>query len=119
MKLGKDYSFEVINEYIDQLLNQKLIDVQDFLNISLVSIDLVDKLSQTKVDQSNSGTAIDRNGTLTDPESLSDNDVSQVTRKTTNDTLALYKRMISILKSFVLYLREHVKSRNTHFSKEI
>ena len=36
MKLGKDYSFEVFNEYVDQLLNQKLIDVQDFLNISLV-----------------------------------------------------------------------------------
>ena len=68
----------------------------------------MEKLPQIEVDQSNNETAIDRNRTLSDPESLLDNNnAGQVTPKTTNDTLARYKRMISSLKSPVLYLRKH------------
>lgn len=60
-KLDKDCSFEVVNEYMDKLVNEIFIDVQDhgeqdslfitkeltdFLNISLASVDLVDKFTQ-------------------------------------------------------------------------
>ena len=105
-KLDKDCSFEVFNNYMDKLVNEILIDVQDhveqeslfiinkltnFLNIFLVSIDLVDKLTQAEIDHNNNERAIDSSRTLSDPKNFSDNNnVSQFIRKTTDDTLALY-----------------------------
>ena len=65
-------------------------------NVSLVLVNLVDKFTQTGVDHTNNEAAIDSSRTLSDPENFSNNNhVSQVIRKTADDTLALYERMIS------------------------
>ena len=65
-------------------------------NVSLVLVNLVDKFTQTGVDHANNEAAIDSSRTLSDPENFSNNNhVSQVIRKTADDTLALYERMIS------------------------
>ena len=104
-KLDKHCSFEAFNKYMDKLVNEKFIDVQDhgkqelifiakeltaFLNISLLSVNLADKFTQKEVDRNNNETAIDSNVPLSDPEYLSDNDnISQVIRKIIHDTLAL------------------------------
>ena len=67
-----------------------------FLNISLISVELVDKFTQTEVACHNNEKAIDSGKTLSDPENFSDNkNVSQVILKTTDDTLAQNERLTS------------------------
>ena len=122
---------------MDKLVNEKLIDVQEhveqellfiikeftgFLNISLISVELVDKFTQTEVAYHNNEKAIDSGETLSDPENFSDNkNVSQVILKVilADDTLAQNERLTSNLQLEPLYLREYLKSRNTYLSEEI
>lgn len=83
-QLDKDCSFEVFNNYMDKLVNEIFNDVQDhveqeslftinkltnFLNIFLVSIDLVDKLTQAEIDHNNNERTIGSSRTLSDPDS--------------------------------------------------
>ena len=82
-KLDNDCNFEVFNEYMDKLVNEKFIDVQDhgeqeslfimkeithFINISLVSLDLVDKFIHAEVIQKDNETAKDSSRNPSDPD---------------------------------------------------
>ena len=73
----------------------------------------MNNLTQTEVDCHKNETAKDSSGTLSNLENFLDNiHVNQVRQNTTDNTPALYERLLSHIQSKILHLREQVKSRD-------